>query len=135
MSTPVGLPQWQTANHGAGKRIWFLIRGSGIESDRIPVRDRYHNNARGDLIRYASHETARRAADALNAQEAASPPRCQLPAPQRTVQVWDVRTDAVTEVTVQEAAAGMIRYARSLGPGTAACGEVERQALELLRNR
>ena len=49
------------------------------------------------------------------------------------VQVWDVGTDAVTEVTVTEAAAGMIRYARSLGPGTPACGEVERQALELLR--
>ena len=49
------------------------------------------------------------------------------------VQVWDVGTDAVTEVTAAEAAAGMIRYARSLGPGTPACGEVERQALELLR--
>ena len=51
------------------------------------------------------------------------------------VQVWDAGTDTATEVTVQEAAAGMIRYARSLGPGTAACGEVERQALALLRNR
>lgn len=36
-------------------------------------------------------------------------------------------------VSAEEAARGMIRYARSLGPGTAACGEVERQALALLR--
>ena len=50
------------------------------------------------------------------------------------VQVWDQSTDTIIEVTASEAAAGMIRYARSLGPGTAACGEVERQALELLRH-
>jgi hypothetical protein len=50
------------------------------------------------------------------------------------VQVWDVSTDTVIEVTAAEAAAGMVRYARrELGAGTAACGEVERQALELLR--
>ena len=49
------------------------------------------------------------------------------------VTVWDVDTDESREVTVQEAAAGMVRYARSLGPGTPACGEVERRALALLR--
>lgn len=49
------------------------------------------------------------------------------------VQVWDVNTDEIREVPLTEAAAGMIRYARTLGPGTPACGEVERQALELLR--
>ena len=50
------------------------------------------------------------------------------------VQVWNVDTDEIIEVTRQEAAAGMVRYARTLGPGSAACGEVERQALALLRN-
>jgi hypothetical protein len=50
-----------------------------------------------------------------------------------TVQVWDMDADEVREVTVAEAAAGMVRYARSLRPGTAACGEVERKALDLLR--
>ena len=47
--------------------------------------------------------------------------------------VWNVDTDELVEVTVAGAAAGMIRYARSLGPGSPACGEVERQALALLR--
>lgn len=36
-------------------------------------------------------------------------------------------------VTRQEAAQGLIRYARSLGRGTPACGEAERRALEILR--
>jgi len=56
-------------------------------------------------------------------------------APHRMVQVWvgDDDTGEYREVTVQEAAAGMIRYARSLGPGTPACGEAERQALAMLR--
>ena len=40
----------------------------------------------------------------------------------------------MTEVTTAEAAAGMMRYARTLGPGSAACGEWERRALELLRS-
>jgi hypothetical protein len=44
-----------------------------------------------------------------------------------------VNSDTIIEVTAQEAAAGMVRYARTLGPGTAACGEVERRALALLR--
>jgi hypothetical protein len=64
------LPPWRTACNGGGKRIWFLIRGSGLESDRIPVRDRYRYNSRGDLIRYASRETALRAATRLNNAEA-----------------------------------------------------------------
>ena len=53
-----------------------------------------------------------------------------------TVLVWDVDTDETREVPVAEAAAGMVRYARrELGPGTAACGELERQAMELLRQK
>lgn len=49
------------------------------------------------------------------------------------VPVWDVDADETAWVTRAEAAAGMVRYARTLGPGTAACGEVERRALEMLR--
>lgn len=63
------LPPWRPASNGAGKRGWFLVRGSGADSDRIPVPDRYHFSAAGILVRYASPETAQRAADKLNAQE------------------------------------------------------------------
>jgi hypothetical protein len=52
---------------------------------------------------------------------------------QDAVQVWDVAADTALEVPRAEAVAGMIRYARSLGPGSPACGEAERQALELAR--
>ena len=53
----------------------------------------------------------------------------------RMVTVYDVDNDEPLEVTAAEAAAGMIRYAREhLGPGTPACGELERQALQLLRS-
>lgn len=52
----------------------------------------------------------------------------------QTVMVYDVDSDAMRELPIAEAAAGMARYARSLGPGSAACGEVERQALEMLRS-
>jgi hypothetical protein len=44
------------------------------------------------------------------------------------MQVYDVERDAMTEVTPAEARAGMVRYARSLGPGTPACAEWERRA-------
>lgn len=49
-----------------------------------------------------------------------------------TVQVWDVDTERLRDVSKAEAAAGMVRYARTLGPGTPACGVWERRALELL---
>ena len=52
---------------------------------------------------------------------------------QDTVMVWDVDTETMREVSRAEAAAGIVRYARSLGAGTPAAGEVERQALALLR--
>ena len=39
--------------------------------------------------------------------------------------------DAAVEVTRSEAAAGMVRYARSLGAGTPACGEWERRAMDI----
>lgn len=46
--------------------------------------------------------------------------------------VWDEAADLPRVVTIEEAAQGLIRYARSLGMGSPACGEVERQALELM---
>lgn len=47
------------------------------------------------------------------------------------VMVYDVEHDAPREVPVAEAMQGMLRYAATLGAGTAARAEVERQALEL----
>lgn len=47
--------------------------------------------------------------------------------------VWDVDADCSRTVSREEAAAGMLRYARTLGPGSPACGEAERRALALLR--
>jgi hypothetical protein len=49
------------------------------------------------------------------------------------ITVWDVENERMTEVPIAEAATGMIRYARSLGPGTPACGVYEQRAVELLR--
>lgn len=46
--------------------------------------------------------------------------------------VWDVEAEQAVEVTREEAAAGMVRYARTLGPGTPACGVMEQRALALL---
>lgn len=46
-----------------------------------------------------------------------------------TVWVWDVDTGVQREVAESESAAGMLRYARRLRPGSAERGEVERQAL------
>jgi hypothetical protein len=60
------LPPWRAAVNGTGKRPWFLIRGSGIESDKIPLAHRYHNGPSGKLVCYASYETATRAAVKLN---------------------------------------------------------------------
>lgn len=45
------------------------------------------------------------------------------------VLVWDVEAGEVRVVSAAEARAGMVRYARSLGPGSPACGEHERRAL------
>lgn len=54
--------QWHPANNGAGKRIWFLYR------DADAVSDRYHYASNGRLVRYATHESAKRAAERLNVQ-------------------------------------------------------------------
>lgn len=53
--------------------------------------------------------------------------------PDGLVAVWDVEAGETAWVTRAEAAAGMVRYARSLGPGSPACGEAERRALAMLR--
>jgi hypothetical protein len=47
--------------------------------------------------------------------------------------VFDTETEEPRVVTFAEASAGMLRYARTLGPGSPACGEFERRALALLR--
>ena len=49
------------------------------------------------------------------------------------VLVYDEQADEIREVTRKEAAAGLMRFARSLGPGTPACGEWERKALAMAR--
>lgn len=46
---------WRPAVNGAGKRPWFLASGSD-----------YHFGADGRLVRYATSESAQRAADRLN---------------------------------------------------------------------
>lgn len=64
------LPPWRAAVNGTSKRPWFLIRGWGIESDRVPVERRYHNGPSGRLARYASAAAAERVADKLNQAQA-----------------------------------------------------------------
>jgi hypothetical protein len=56
--------KWRTANNGTSKRMWFLIR----TDESVPVAERYHTNAAGDLIRYASDQNAQHVADRLNAE-------------------------------------------------------------------
>ena len=43
--------------------------------------------------------------------------------------VYDIENDQIIEVTAAEALAGGIRAARTLGPGTPAAAEAERQAI------
>jgi hypothetical protein len=57
----------------------------------------------------------------------------EQPMTTKMIKVWDVGTDQVKEVPVSEAAAGLVRYARSLGPGTPAAGAWERRAIALLK--
>lgn len=59
------LPPWRPASNGSGKRHWFLYR-----DESVPLSLRYHCNARGELVRYATIETAQKAAGKLNAEEA-----------------------------------------------------------------
>jgi hypothetical protein len=64
--------QWQAANNGTGKRIWFVMRGEGSTAEYLwthpgtrtcpprPTTER--------LVRFASYEAAQRRADQLNAE-------------------------------------------------------------------
>lgn len=65
----VTLPPWRPASDGAGKRPWFLTRYEGNDGQSVPLEDRYHFDSRGVLIRYASMDSAQRAAGKLNAAE------------------------------------------------------------------
>jgi hypothetical protein len=47
------------------------------------------------------------------------------------VMVYDTQRREMVTVSPAEAAAGMVRYARSLGAGSPACGVYERRALEV----
>jgi hypothetical protein len=52
---------WRPANNGTGRRPWFLVR----RVMRNPATD-YHYASNGVLVRYATHESAARAAVRLN---------------------------------------------------------------------
>lgn len=65
----VQLPPWRPASNGAGKRHWFLTRYSGHDDQSVPLADRYHFGGGGQLVRYATCESAQRAASKLNAAE------------------------------------------------------------------
>ena len=54
------------------------------------------------------------------------------PVPSAMISVVDAETGELHAVSRAEAAAGMVRYGRTLGPGTPACGVWERRALALL---
>jgi hypothetical protein len=63
------LPKWVTGVNGTSKRPWFLIRGHGTDSGIVPLRARYYTGPSGKLVRFASFETAQRAADKLNEEK------------------------------------------------------------------
>ena len=67
----VTLPPWRPASNGTSARPWFLVRGD--DDPGIPLKDRYHFGAGGSLVRYASVDTAQRAANQLNAAEQKTP--------------------------------------------------------------
>lgn len=60
---PTDRTTWQPANNGSGKRIWFVYREPN--GARMQVAE----DSRGNYRRFASIESAWRAADALNAAE------------------------------------------------------------------
>jgi len=61
--------------------------------------------------------------------------QCPVPAeprrPDGLVPVFDMDADQVILVPLAEARAGMVRYARTLGPGSPAAGVWEQRALSL----
>lgn len=63
------LPPWGPAVNGTGERPWFVARGQGAEFDHVPISERYHVRADGQLKRFASQQAAQAVARALNAAE------------------------------------------------------------------
>lgn len=65
---------WTIGNNGAGARPWFVIR-ERVQVDGIwteaRLADRYHENDKGDLIRYKRADTAQAVANGLNRKESA----------------------------------------------------------------
>src|SRR5580658_9731895 len=70
------LPPWQPASDATWDDRWFLCHGK--TADQMPFRDRYHFDAGGDLIWYASQDTAARAARRMNEREACEYVRAKL---------------------------------------------------------
>jgi len=67
------LPEWVAAVNGSGKRPWFIMRKESAPTFRLlPFSARYHNDPGGQLVRYASFETASARADKLNKAETQS---------------------------------------------------------------
>lgn len=64
------LPEWEAVNNGASKRPWFVQR-KGADHGDWPGGSHlwYHENGRGDLVRFGSRATAQRRADGLNLEE------------------------------------------------------------------
>jgi len=54
-----------------------------------------------------------------------SPERGALAMPEPTIMVWDIELELAREVPESEARAGMLRYAQTLGAGTACRAVVE----------
>lgn len=63
-ATSVPTHRWQPFNNGNKKRIWFL----GSRDESLPVEQRYHTGGDGRTVRFASYESAQRAADRLHAK-------------------------------------------------------------------
>lgn len=55
--------------------------------------------------------------------------RIMLTADSPEVQVYNIDAGRIIEVSADEARAGMVRYARSLGAGSAACGAWEQRSM------
>lgn len=58
---PVKMGPWHAANNGAGARPWFILRESA-EFPRSTGHTEYHEDARGDLIRYTTQGAFKKAA-------------------------------------------------------------------------
>lgn len=60
---------WRPGNNGAGKHIWFVCRKVSDHPKGMPYE--YHEDKRGQLIRYKTRASAMKVAEQLNQQEVA----------------------------------------------------------------